>query len=193
MDYDLWSKIKAKLNPNASVLWNYAPAMISDNGFDPENQTKVTGFKTRELAERQLHADQYKHIYWHGVHTCKQDYPLLEIITDAEVLQKTDDGYVITARKTHEGLTHILTVDFALRSRLLRDMIEKAGVKTYAPANVAVIADDKLTGFFPRYDAEFTYDFEGRYRNVITGEIVSGRTQLSIPAKKFGIFEKAED
>lgn len=194
MPYGLWSQIKNKLNKNATVLWNYAPATIGENGFDYNNQTAVTGFKTYECGQRKLHPDQYKHIYWHGVHTCKQDYPLLGIdVTDEEVLQKTEDGCVITAKKRHEGLTHILSVDFALRSKILRDMIKDAGVKMLAPLHVAVIADDKLVGFFPRFDAEFEYDFKGNYDNVITKETVSGKTKLSVRAKKFAIFEKSED
>ncbi len=192
MPEKLWKEIKSKLNPAATILWNYAPAMIGENGFDFGNQTKVTGFKTRECGERALHKDQYKHIYWHCVHTCKQDYPLLEIVpsADDEIIQTTDDGHVITARKKHDGLTHILTVDFALRSALLTDFILAAGVKMLAKTHVAVLADNMLVGFFPRFDSEFTYDFDGKYRDAITGEIVEGKTKLSIPAKKFRIFEK---
>ena len=64
MGEKLWAEIKAKLNKNATILWNYAPAMIGDNGFSYENQTKITGFKTRECGSRQLHIEHYKHIYW---------------------------------------------------------------------------------------------------------------------------------
>ena len=166
--------------------------MIGENGFSFENQTAITGFKTQECGERVLHEEQYKHIYWHGVHTCKQDYPLLEILPDEniEVLQKTSDGHIITARKQDGNLTQILTVDFALRSKLIYEMIKLANVKMLAPVHVAVIADDKLIGFFPRFDNEFTYHFDGKYRDVITGEIVEGATALKILGKKFRIFEK---
>ncbi len=192
MPETLWVELKQKLNKNATVLWNYAPAMIGENGFSHENQTKIIGFKTRECGDRLLHKDQYKHIYWHGVHTCKQDYPLLEIVADADldILQKTDDGHIITARKKHDGLTHVLSVDFALRSALLFDLIKSAGVKMLAPVHVAVIADDKLVGLFPRFDAEFDYNFDGVYKDVLTGEEVSGKTHLKINGKKFRIFEK---
>lgn len=192
MSVSLWNQIKTKINPSATVLWNYAPAMICENGFSFENQTKVTGFKTRECGQRLLHEKQYKHLYWHGVHTCKQDYPLLEIIPseDIEVLQKTADNYIITAKRNDSGLTQILSVDFALRSELLYELIKNAGVKMFTTVHVAVLADSALLGFFPRYDTEFTYKFEGTYRDVITNEIVSGKVDFKIEAKKFRIFEK---
>lgn len=192
MPISLWEQIKAKINPSATILWNYAPAMIGENGFSFENQTAVTGFRTQECGERLLHEDQYKHIYWHGVHTCKQDYPLLEILPDEniEVLQKTSDGHIITARKQDGDLMQILTVDFALRSKLIYEMIKLANVNMLAPVHVAVIADDKLIGFFPRFDSAFTFNFEGKYRDVITGEIFENETELKIEGKKFRIFEK---
>lgn len=192
MPQELWGKIKAKINPEATILWNYAPAMIGENGFSFENQTAVTGFRTRECGERELHPDQYKHLYWHGVHLCKQDYPLLDIVDDGEleVLQRTDDGHIITARRKTGSLTQILTVDFALRSKLITEMIEKAGVDMLAPVHVAVIADEALVGLFPRYDAEFDYVFDGKYRDVITGETLEGSTHMKIEGKKFRIFEK---
>lgn len=148
MPETLWAEIKQKLNKNATVLWNYAPAMIGENGFSHENQTKIIGFKTRECGDRLLHKDQYKHIYWHGVHTCKQDYPLLEIVADADldILQKTDDGHIITARKKHDGLTHILSVDFALRSTLLFDLIKSAGVKMLAPCTLRLLRTINSSG-----------------------------------------------
>lgn len=192
MPQSLWAQIKAKLAPNATVLWNYAPAMIGENGFSYENQTAVTGFRTRECGQRLLHDDQYKHLYWHGVHLCKQDYPLLDILPDEdmEVLQETADHHIITARKKTGSLTQILTVDFALRSRLLAEMMKTAGVQMLAPVHVAVLADEALIGFFPRYDSEFTYEFEGKYRDVITKQIVEGKTAMKIQGKKFRIFEK---
>ena len=192
MPAGLWEKIKTKIRPQATVLWNYAPAMIGENGFSFENQTRVTGFKTRECGARLLHEDQYRHIYWHGVHTCKQDYPLLEIQpdNDMQVLQKTADGHVITARKRNGNLTHILSVDFALRSKLLYEWIKEAGCRMFAPVHVAVLADDSLVGFFPRFDSDFEYCFDGKYRDVITKETFEGATRLHINGKRFRIFEK---
>lgn len=192
MPQKLWNQIKAKIDPNATILWNYAPAMIGEDGFSFDNQTAVTGFRTRECGDRELHQDQYKHLYWHGVHLCKQDYPLLDIVKDddMEVLQETSDGHIITARKKTGTLTQILTVDFALRSKLIFEMIKTAGVKMLAPVHVAVIADDSLVGLFPRYDTEFTYHFDEKYKDVITGEIVEGDVHMAIEGKKFRIFEK---
>lgn len=192
MPQKLWNDIKAKLAPDATILWNYAPAMIGEDGFSFDNQTAVTGFRTRECGERALHEDQYKHLYWHGVHLCKQDYPLLDIVKDddMEVLQETSDGHIITARKKTGTLTQILTVDFALRSKLLFDMIKTAGVDMLAPVHVCVLADEALVGLFPRYDSKFTYHFDGKYRDVITDEIVEGDVEMEIAAKKFRIFER---
>ena len=45
-----------------------------------------------------------------------------------------------------------------------------AGVKMLAKTHVAVLADNMLVGFFPRFDSEFTYDFDGKYRDAIIME-----------------------
>ena len=68
-----------------------------------------------------------------------------------------------------------------------------AGVRFQAPENCAVLADEKLIGFFPRWDVDFSYFFDGQWRNVITGEEARGSVELKIQGKKFAIFEKVED
>ena len=108
------------------------------------------------------------------------------------VLQRSPDGFVLTAKKEREGLTHIFSADITLRTPFLRQLLENAGVEFSAPSFCAVLADEKLKGFFPYYDVCFTHRFEGIWRNVITGQTLSGEVELKIPEKRFMIFEKLD-
>lgn len=194
MPKEKWEKIRARIRPDAHVLWNYAAGLL-DPVFNPENQKQVTGFYTAESPDRMQPAELYRHIYWHM--TCKipQDYPLLEILPEAgqAVLQTSPDHKILTAKVPRDKGANILAVDFTLRENHLRKMLQDAGVRFYAPENCTVLADDKLIGFFPRWDVEFPYTFRGAWRNAVTGETVTGAVTLSIREKEFAVFEKITD
>lgn len=191
MEKEKWNKIKARLRPNCYVLFNYCAGILSPD-FDSENQKEVTSFQTIETPDRMHHSDLYRHIYWHTPRLCPQDYPLLAIKPDQDltVLQRSPDGYILTATKKRDDGVNVFSADLTLRANTLRSLLKDAGVDFYAPINCSVLADEKLIGFFPRFDVCFEYDFKGDWQNVITGEIVRGKTKLSIREKRFAIFEK---
>ncbi|MGI6691791.1 MAG: hypothetical protein ACOX63_13265 [Christensenellales bacterium] len=190
MPFEKWKAIRARIRPDAHILWNWAAGML-DPMYNPENQKAVTGFYTAECPERMHHPDLYRHIYWHTTHRCPQDYPLIQILPDVgqEILQTSPDGCILTARIARDEGANIFAADFTLREPLLRQLLCDAGVRFYAPANTAVFADEKLIGFFPRWDVSFTYPFIGKWRNVITDEIITGSHKLSIRSKGLEIFE----
>jgi hypothetical protein len=188
-----WEKICARINPNAYVLFNYC-AGILDPAFSLENQKTVTGFNVYETPNRLHHKDLYKHIYWHETRAIPQDYPLLSIVKEdgQEVLQTSPDGHILTAMINRDNGKNIFASDFTLRTELLKKLLQQAGVEFLAPSYCAVLADEKLIGFFPYHDVCFTHNFEGVWQNVITKEKVSGEQELRIKAKEFMIFEKVE-
>lgn len=191
MPKEKWERIRARINPQAYVLFSYAAGILSP-AFDTENQKAVTGFKTFETPQRMHHKDVYRHIYWHETRAIPQDYPLLSIVKEdgQDVLQTSPDGYVLTASVKRDGGKNIFASDFTLRTELLRELLSEAGVKFLAPTHCGVLADEKLIGFFPRYDTSITHTFDGEWQNVITGERLSGKVTLPIRAKRFMIFEK---
>ena len=187
MPQEKWKQLQKRLRPDAHVLWNYAAALLTPD-FDPDNQKAVTGFSVMETPGRLRHADLYRHIYWHSPKRIPQDYPLLAIRAEQgqRVLQTSPEGYILTAQKGR----HIYSADLTLRTPLLRQLLEEAGVEFSAPTHCAVLEDEKLAGFFPRFDVCFEYSFEGTWRNVITGQTVTGNTRLTLREKQFAIFEK---
>ena len=189
-----WAAIRARIRPDAHVLFHWAAGMLAP-GFSHENQKLVTGFATEECPDRLQPPQMYRHIYWHAVHNCPQDYPLLRIVPEAgqEVLETSPEGYILTARIQRDQGANILAAEFTLRSPLIRRLLEDAGIRFYAPVHCTVLADDKLLGFFPRWDVAFSHRFRGQWRNVITGEEVTGERELRIREKKFEIFEKIHD
>lgn len=193
MPAEKWGRIRERIRPDAHVLWNYAAGLL-DPSFNPANQKIVTGFNTVESPNRMQPDSIYRHLYWHSPRKTDKDYPLLEIVPEAgqEVLQSSPDGRILTARIKRDQGANIFASEFTLRTPLLRKLLGAAGVKFYAPQHCTTLVDEKLAGFFPRYDVSFPYYFEGTWRNVMTGELVSDAQKLSIREKKFAIFEKIE-
>lgn len=193
MPREKWQQIQKRLRPGTHVLWNYAAALLTP-AYSPENQLAVTGFAVQQTPDRMNHPDLYRHIYWHAPRVIPQDYPLLALVEAPcqEVLQRSPDGYVLTARRDWEDLRHIFAVDLTLRTPFLRQLLKDAGVDFSAPEYCAVLADEKLKGFFPYFDVCFDHFFDGVWRNVITGETVSGILQLEIREKRFAIFERID-
>lgn len=193
MPKSLWDKVLARIRPDAHILFNYAAGLLAPE-FSYENQKAVTGFSVRECPGRMQPSQLYHHLYWHGTHHCPQDYPLLEILPQAgqKVWETSPDGHILTASVSRGKGRNIFAAEFTLREPLLRQFLEEAQVDLLAPEYCTVLADEKLAGFFPKWDVCFDYDFNGCWRNVLTGETVSGRTRLRIRERKFEIFEKAE-
>ena len=191
MPKEKWEKILSRIRPDAHILWNYAAGLL-DPSYNPANQKAVTGFNTMETPDRMAHSDIYRHIYHHGPGIIRDDYPHLAIIPEEgqEVLQTTPDQYIMTARIDRGQGKNIYAADITLRTPLLRKLMEDAGVNFYAPQYCSVQADEKLIGYFPRYDVMIEHNFEGEWRNVITGEIVSGKAKIPVREKSFAIFEK---
>ena len=193
MPEEKWRAIESRIRPDAHILWNYAAAMLSP-AFDPGNQKKVTGVRTAECPGRMQPKELYRHLYWHSVHKIPQDYPLMEILPEdgQEVLQASPDGRILTARIPRGEGAAVFSAELTLRTPVLRALLSDAGVRFYAPEGCSVLADEKLIGFFPRYDVSFPFTFDGTWRNVLTGEILQGARQLDIREKKLAIFEKTE-
>jgi len=193
MPKELWAKIKPRLRPGAHVLWNYAAGLLNPS-HSPENQKAVTGFNTVESKNPLRHKDLYRHIYWHETRAIPQDYPVLELARgeNQEEIQVSPDGRLLTARMRFNGGASIHAADLTLREPILRSLMADAGVNFITPEYCAVLADDKLIGFFPRFDVSITHDFVGKWRNVINNEVVEGKTTLSIREKRFMIFEKID-
>lgn len=193
MPKDLWQKIESRLRPDAHVLWSYGAALLTPE-YDPENQKAVTGFAVQETRSRMNHRELYRHIYWHTTRLIPQDYPRLALVEEPgqEALQRSPDGFLLTARKARGRGKSLYSADLTLRTPLLRQLLSDAGVEFSAPNFCAVLADEKLKGFFPYYDVCFDHVFAGVWRNVITGEVVSGKVTLTIPEKRFMIFEKLD-
>ena len=194
MPKEKWQILEKRIRPDAHIVWNYGAALLTP-AFDPNNQKAVTGFNTIETPGRMQPESIYRHIYWHSTREIPNDYPLLSIVPEAgqEVLQTSPDHHILTARVPRGKGASIQAVDRTLRSDILRRLMADAGVHFQAPENCAVLADEKLIGFFPRWDVDFSYFFDGRWRNVITGEEVGGSVELKIQGKKFAIFEKVDE
>lgn len=191
MPKEKWDVLRSRIRPDAHILWNYAAGLL-DPEYNPDNQKAVTGFKVMETPDRLQHKDVYKHMYHHASFPIGDDYNRLAIQPEdgQEVLQESPDHYILTARVDRGQGKNIFAADMTLRSELLRKLLEDAGVTCYGPVHCTVYADDKLIGFFPRYDVQVEHTFEGQWRNVITGDVVTGPISIPVEGKKFAIFEK---
>ena len=193
MPEEKWRKLRARMRPDVHILWNYAVGLLNP-AYSPENQKAVTGFCTAPSPGRMQHPDVYRHIYWHSTRPVPQDYPLVELLPQEglQIFQTSPDGHILTARVQQGMGASIFAADITLRTPLLRKLMQDAGVSFLAPENCTVLADEKLLGFFPRFDMCFSHSFDGTWRNVLTGKEVSGKHDMQIRGKDFEIYEKID-
>ena len=188
-----WERILSRIRPDAHILWNYAAGTL-DPDWNPDNQLAVTGFQTVETPDRLSHPDLYRHVHHHNVQEVDDEYPRLSIVPrdGQEVIQSSPDGCILTARVQRGEGANIFAADITLRTPLLRKLMEDAGVCFPAPQHCSVQADEKLIGFFPQRDVMIRYTFDGVWRNVLTGETLSGTVAFPLRAKGLAIFEKLD-
>ena len=71
-----------------------------------------------------------------------------------------------------------------------QEVLEWAGVRTFAPAECAVYADNRVVGFYPRKNVKFEFALPGvTLRNIRTGEEFAGKVTLDLAAKSGAAFE----
>lgn len=118
--------VLSELNPQANIVWQYAPGLITDEKYDINNVHFWTGIEI-EKANNEQYA-----------------YPTIKISAIAEnVLKKNFNGESIMAYSHHNGRKNILNVMpdmFTVED--FRCILEDAGVHLYSTAYSTVQATD---------------------------------------------------
>ena len=124
-------RILSKLNPNAMIIWNYAPGVLLPD-FSYENVKSICGMKVCESAKSE------------------SDHPTLCICENegAEVLERYENGEIKIASKVHMGRRNILAASPELETKDFRRFAEESGVDFYAPCGVTVYADNRISSYF---------------------------------------------
>ena len=124
-------KILSKLNPNTTIIWNYAPGVLLPD-FSYENVKSICGMKVCESAKSE------------------SDHPTLCICENegVEVLERYENGKIKIASKVHMGRRNILAASPELETEDFRRIAEESGVHFYAPCGVTVYADNRITSYF---------------------------------------------
>jgi hypothetical protein len=179
-----WKKLKALLNKETSVCWNYAPG-IASAGCELRNSRALTGF---EVLERDKTARPKLVPVFGGVlentaemeipaHESMQkgvEFPLLTIADAPGVkpLAVYADGGTALAEKGKD----IYCALPLLKMEHWRRILEAAGCNFYAPANCTVYADNRFVAVFPRRDITGQLELKKRcaLRELIAGEELPG-------------------
>ena len=168
--------------PGKTYVWNYAAGILNPH-FGTDGTKELTGFEIREF-EMDYEAEQFGYSIanqnFGPVHKIEKDFPLFEILTDEKdcILSRYPNGYTMCAEKEHNGGKSVLCAFPSLTAADIRSLAQKAGCTMYAPLNCTVYADNRILGFFPKYDAVF--DFE------LPNQTVNGKKILSLDIKAKG-------
>lgn len=186
LDTSLWQKIQPRLRPDVYLLWNYAAGRFGDDA------PGITGFTVQPI-DRLQHPDVYHHVLWHIERSIPQDYPRLHILPEPgmQILQRSPEGKILTASKQLKGYRSIYAADLTLRTEMLRRLIIEAGIVPEAPEGCAVYRTDNILSYFAHDDGIVQHSFPGVWRDIRTGNTISGSLSLPLRAGEFAVFESA--
>ena len=155
-------KVSGKL-----VVWHYAAGIMAP-GCSPDNYTRLTGFRMREIERWDDVFCGYSSGYSNGNFRKPGDFPLFSPDPDgAEVYSVYPNGDPMCCVRA----STVVCACPSLKAADFREFARRAGVTIMCPSDCAVFADNRVAGFFPK---------EG-----FDGEITLGNEKLkvSVPAK----------
>lgn len=169
-----------KLLDGRLTVWHYAAGILAPD-YDIDNYTRLTGFRLREIPRVDDKFAGYSLDYYSYGKSHKReagDFPLFTVETDnnAEVFSRYPTGEpmcVISGNVCVCACPSLTAAD-------LRELAKRAGADILCDADCTVYADNRIIGFFPKYD------FKGEIK-------VYGRSiPVEINARGKFIFEKGE-
>ncbi len=186
-----WSQIKAKITPQTTMTWFYAPGILNPE-FNLDNVKKITGFEIAECENRNMRPEiiptgnelfgKCSNIKFQDENKLEIPFVKLKEGSDITVLGHYPDGGIAAASRRDEEQR--LQVYFSLpllRTEHFRVLAEQAGCHFYAPENCTVYADNRLIGIFPKVKLNSTLKlkYPTDLVDVIGGE--KWHNTLSIP------------
>ena len=138
-------RILSKLNPDAVIVWNYAPgAVLSDFSYD--NVKKVCGMGVCEK------------------HESATDHPALCVREErgVKVIARYDSGEAKIASTVYMDRRNILAADPVLKTEDFRRFAEESDVKLYAPEGVTVYGDNRFISYFTGEDHDAKVKIDGK-------------------------------
>lgn len=156
LDSKTWKRISKKMNPNATVLWNYTPGIIGE-GFKISNVRDLTGFEIRQMEPVSHSEFPYIEILKTEQVVCEMTYKQRATMKEYEKIPRLEDiprneKTAVAIRKRSGGGISILSALPPLNAETLRKFAEEAGCHMYTPVNCTVYADSRFIGVFPSRD-----------------------------------------
>ena len=144
-----WQKIKSRINPKATVIWNYAAGIIGDK-FDIKNVEKITGF---EVKEHKMGEFPYIEVMAKDGIRCEMTYEERKAMAEYEHIPElsdmpSDSAIAVVSRIRKDGGVSILSCVPPVGRKMIRKICENAGCHMYAPLNSTVYANDTVMGVF---------------------------------------------
>ena len=171
-----WTRISARLRPDAVIVWHYASGIRNETGYDPESVAELCGMR---LQSRDYDPRQGVELRLSGGIRIRREfeqreYPLFELsgLKPDEILGRYADGAAAFGRRRQQGRLHWFCCLPLLRSGEYRAIFDTAGVRSYAPAGNTVYADSRFAGIFSRTAAAFRLNLPGKVaEECLTGTV----------------------
>ena len=196
-----WRQIHARIPTQATMMWNYAPGILSPD-FSMDNMEKTVGMKIAErgaVLRPKILPEPGSCLEGTGPIRLEADgnvdYPLLEVTPSDQisVLARYEDGAIAVASGQHGGHKVVYGALPFFGPEHLRRIAANAGCHLYVPENCAVYADSRFIGVFPKDDLrneKLEFQHEVSLQSPITGrrEISVKSVALDLNAKCLEFF-----
>ena len=177
VDLERWKRIAPRLPAGVTLLWNYAPGVLSPD-YAPKNVGAFCGFEVRErpaAVSPEVVAAGYlagtPPLAWDAsppdevpiVHHC----PLFEIVGPCEPLARYADGGVAIGARAGQ----VYAAAPLLKAAHLRRIMERAGCRLYAPLGYVVYGDSRFFSVSAAADGELELRLPpGGFNEVVRGD-----------------------
>jgi hypothetical protein len=186
-----WRRIEARIPKHATLLWNYAPGILSPD-FSMKNIKNVIGMKVRErgpVLRPQLLPEPGSCLA--GTEPMRSeidadvDYPLLEVVPSDQirVLARYEDGAIAAASGQYGGRPVVYGALPFFGPEHLHRIAALAGCHLYVPANCTVYADSRFIGIFPKDDFQnekLEFQQEVSLESAMTGRRETGTKSVAL-------------
>lgn len=182
--FDLWDRIKTRINKGTSIIWNYASG-IQAPIYSIDNVRKITGFSIRESTgySDYIYSDIDKDFTPIRINGLEGVTPLISF-----------DGETIFAKRDNEfGGISYFACEPMLRIKQLREIFKNSGVHIYTEVPCTIYADNRMVGVFT-HDCnvnKITLLEKMTVKDVITGKVYENVTVIDtdILPQRMQIFE----
>lgn len=161
-----WEVLKTRFRPGAILVWHYLPGIFAPD-YDGKHALDFCGMEPVEHPHILREGDKLTMTPEGALDGLprlekkftSRPYPFFDIVGSKtlEVLARQKNGSIMAAKTEKNGHSQVYITVPCLNHRHYRRILEQAKIRFFAPPGVAIYADSRFVGIFPKIDVEFEF------------------------------------